>query len=109
MKVSHYTCVRPPTRAPGQRDCFELTAKGKYEFQLKTQEDRSSHTNKTIFGHAFDADKFSRASVSMVMRFRYESVGQNMKPTKPYVLTNRQIRLDKDKPMMILPATAATA
>ena len=107
VKLSHYTCTRPETRAPGQRDTFELVEKGKFEFQLKSTEERGAHTNKTIFAHGFHCDRFTNAQISVVMRFRYESVGQNLKPTKPYVITISQIKLEKDKPMLILPAPAA--
>ena len=103
VKISHFTCTRPAVRTPGQRDHFNLSPKGNYEYQMKHGEDRDNHTNKTIFAHGFQADRFGTL-VGLATRFRFEAVGQNLKPTKPYVITTKKIELLKDKPVMILPA-----
>ena len=108
IKLSHFNAKRPESRPPGQRDTLEITPKGetKYEFQIK-QEERGAHTNKTIWGFNLQPSRFASGALRLVMRFRFEPVGANLKPTKPYVITTRAITLKKDKPYCILPAPTA--
>ena len=86
------------TNAAG-RDSLEITPTACHQFVLKS-ENREKWTAKTIFGARpssgllFDPEGLSqRKHLTQCFRFRYESIGGNLKPVKPYVVTCRAVSL----------------
>jgi hypothetical protein len=48
-----------------------------------------------------DRTMLSTGALSIVFRFRFVVVGKNLKPVKPYVITNKRLELKKGSPVLV--------
>jgi hypothetical protein len=105
ISVSHFKVVRSETRSPGQRDELLITSTSDkpQEFKLKS-ETRQNETNKTVFGIGLKRTSFSVRTTVLgpAFRMRWEPFGKKLKPTKPYVVTLCQIKLNEKKPVKVM-------
>jgi hypothetical protein len=75
---------------------------GAYEFILKQEGARTAETNKTIFGNGLNLTTFPAVGAIVCHRLRWEAVGKNLKPTKPYVVAKHVINLVANRPKLIV-------
>ena len=102
--MSHHKLERPAARAPGERDKLEVICSSAHQFQVK-KNDREAQTHKTIFAVHLKRAKLMESPIIIgVPRLRFESVGKNLKPTKPHIVTKAAITLVKGKPKLIYQA-----
>ncbi len=77
-----------------------MTTTGEMDFVLSNVE-RDAWTNKTIFGSKLTRTRLPSPALSVAQRFRFETVGKNLKAVKPYVATTRQVALKANKPVAV--------
>ena len=95
--LSYCKLIRPEHHTPGQPDKLEGNVETEMEYVL-TATARDNYMNKTIFSCKLKSKTFPTAALAVAQRFRFVSVGKNLKPTKPYIVTSRAVTLTPGRP-----------
>ena len=99
--VSYCQVARPDDRKPGQPDALNVKMTSNMDYVTNAKSSREQYTSKTIFGARLKRDTFPTAALVVAQRFRFASVGRNLKPVKPYIATVQAISLAAGKPKRV--------
>lgn len=100
--MSYVNLERPAQRQPGDRDHFEVKITSEMDYVLtQPSTTRESLMSKTVFSVGLTRATFPTAALTVAQRFRYVSIGRNLKPVKPYIVTRRAIALQAKKPKLV--------
>lgn len=102
INISWLKWNRPDARNNGQRDNIETSpTKGMVWLPGKAIDAREKYTIKTVFSFALKNGCIDSQHLAIAHRFRWEPVGKNLKPLKPYIVTAHSITLAKNKPKQV--------
>ena len=100
--LSYCKLTGSETRAPGQPDKLDVEEVTPMDYVLSTMGSaRDNFMNKAVFSCKLKRASFPTSALSVAQRFRWVSVGKNMKPTKPYVVTSAAITLTPGRPKRV--------